>query len=194
MAFARFDLRQIGQHLPATAGAPRFMNNQSAQSPCLRPCRLMQSGRAFPHRRTAKVVQILTKTPATSLRCCWCWLDLTRVKSGRACLPRQARQPRSPGREGFRARSTLKSVHWTDLTPPSRGRVLPRQARPDLPAIGVRQRPCLPPCGVQQSGRAFPHRGTATPTLGPMSPCQSLQAVLRQNLNRHRSRRVSSCT
>ena len=81
--------------------------------------------------------------------------------------PRQARQPRSPGREGFRARSTLKSVHWTDLTPPSRGRVLSRQARPDLPAIGVRHLRCLPPCGVQQSGRVFPHRGTADPTLEP---------------------------
>ena len=123
------------------------------------------------------LVQILTESLATSLRYGWCLLDLTRVKSGRACLPRQARQPRSPGREGFRARSTLKSVHWTDLTPPGRGRALPRQARPDLPAIGVRRIPCLPPCGVQQSGREFPHRGTACPTLGPMSPCQCRQAV-----------------
>ena len=50
-----------------------------------------------------------------------------------------------------------------------------RQARPNLPAIGVRRIPCLPPCGVQQSGRAFPHRGTADPTLGPLSPSQSRQ-------------------
>ena len=64
-------------------------------------------------------------------------------------------------------RSSRKSVHWTDLTPPGQGRVLLRQARPDLPAIGVRHLPCLPPCGFQQSGRAFPHRGTACPTLGP---------------------------
>ena len=64
-------------------------------------------------------------------------------------------------------RSSRKSVHWTDLTPPGRSRVLPRQARPDLPAIGVRRIPCLSPCGVQQLGRAFPHRGTACPTLGP---------------------------
>ena len=41
----------------------------------------------------------------------------------------------------------------------------------------LRQRPCLPPCGVQQSGRAFPHWGTADPTLGPLSPCQCRQAV-----------------
>ena len=43
-------------------------------------------------------MQILTESPATSFRCCWCLLDLTRVKSGRACLPRQARQPRQPDR------------------------------------------------------------------------------------------------
>ena len=59
-----------------------------------------------------------------------------------------------------------------------------RQARPDLPTIGVRRIPCLPPCGVNQSGRAFPHRGTATPTLGPVSPCQFRQAVLRQTRTR----------
>ena len=38
------------------------------------------------------------KLLATSLRCGWCLLDLTRFKSGRACLPRQARQPRQPDR------------------------------------------------------------------------------------------------
>ena len=59
-----------------------------------------------------------------------------------------------------------------------------RQARPDLPAIGVRRILCLPPCGVQQSGRAFPHWGTATPTLGPLLPCQCRQAVLRQTRKR----------
>ena len=42
-----------------------------------------------------------------------------------------------------------------------------KQARPDLAPPVMRQRPCLPPYGVQQSGRAFPHRGTADPTLGP---------------------------
>ena len=106
--------------------------------------------------------------------------------------PRLARQPRRPGREGFRARSTLKSAHWTDLTPPGRGRVVPRQARPDLPAIGVRRIPCLPPCGVQQSGRAFPHRGTAYPTLGPLSlyRSQSAQAVLRQTLKRSKALQI----
>ena len=45
-----------------------------------------------------KAVQILTESLAMSLRCGWCLLDLTRVKSGRACLPRQARQPRQPSR------------------------------------------------------------------------------------------------
>ena len=39
-----------------------------------------------------------TEPPATCLGCGWCLLDLTRVKSGRACLPRQARQPRQPSR------------------------------------------------------------------------------------------------
>ena len=45
-----------------------------------------------------EAVQILTESPATCLRCGLCLLDLTRVKSGRACLPRQARQPRQPDR------------------------------------------------------------------------------------------------
>ena len=49
-----------------------------------------------------------------------------------------------------------------------------RQARPDLPTIGVRRAPCLRPCGLKQSGRAFPHRGTADPTLGPLSPCRGV--------------------
>ena len=40
----------------------------------------------------------MTESPATCLRCGFCLLDLTRVKSGRACLPRQARQPRQPDR------------------------------------------------------------------------------------------------
>ena len=132
---------------------------------------------AGPGEAGPNVVQILTESLATSLRCGWCLLYLTRVKSGRACLPRQARQPRRPGRESFRARSTLKSVHWTDLTPLGRGRVSPRQARPDLQTARLRRIPCLPPCGVQQSGRAFPHRGTADPTLWPMSPYQCRQAV-----------------
>ena len=36
--------------------------------------------------------QILTQSLATSLRCGWCLLDLTRVKSGRACSqPRHGR-------------------------------------------------------------------------------------------------------
>ena len=48
--------------------------------------------------RVFGAVQILTESLATSPRCGWCLLDLTRVKSGRACLPRQARQPRQPDR------------------------------------------------------------------------------------------------
>ena len=52
-----------------------------------------------------------------------------------------------------------------------------RQARPDLRPAGVRNIPCLPPFGVQQSGRAVPHRGTACPTLLAMSPCQCRQQV-----------------
>ena len=55
---------------------------------------------------------------------------LSRITARHTGSPPQARQPRSPGREGFRAGSTLKSVHWTDLTPPGRGRGLPRQAPP----------------------------------------------------------------
>ena len=43
-----------------------------------------------------------------------------------------------------------------------------RQARPESALIGLRRAPCLPPCGVKQSGRAFPHRGTACPTHGPV--------------------------
>ena len=43
-------------------------------------------------------VQILTQSLAMSRLCVFCLLDLTRVKSGRACLPRQARQPRQPAR------------------------------------------------------------------------------------------------
>ena len=163
LVFARFDTRQIGPRLPPAAPRARNLGRAGVRAPiynglclrripCLRPCGL-------------RVVPVLMESSVKPLRCCWCLLDLTRVKSGRACLPRQARQPRRPGREGFRARSTLKSVHWTDLTPPGRGRVSPRQARPDLPAIGVRRFPCLRPCGLKQSGRAFPRRGTATPTI-----------------------------
>ena len=40
----------------------------------------------------------MTESPATSLRWGRGLLDLTRVNSGRACLPRQARQPRQPDR------------------------------------------------------------------------------------------------
>ena len=88
-----------------------------------------------------RAVEILTESLATSLRCGLCLLDLTRVKSGRACLPRQARQPRQPDRRA-----------------------------PIYEPSGVRRFPCLPPCGVKQSGRAFPHWGTACPTLEPLSP------------------------
>ena len=42
--------------------------------------------------RLIRAVLILTESLATSLRCGWCLLDLTRVKSGRAChQPRHGR-------------------------------------------------------------------------------------------------------
>ena len=122
MVFARFDTRQIGPRLPATAGAtaaparqarPDLQTARLRNIPCLPPCGVQQSGRAFPHRGTAdptlgpgrgaevrvsKHLPSNTESLGTSLRCGWCLRDLTRVKSGRACLPRQARKPRQPSR------------------------------------------------------------------------------------------------
>ena len=120
LLFARFDPRQIGPRLPAPAGAtaaparqarPDLHTARLRNIPCLPPCGVQQSGRAVPHRGTAfptlgpgrgaevrvsKHLLSNTESLGTSLRCCWCLRDLTRVKSGRACLPRQARQPRQP--------------------------------------------------------------------------------------------------
>ena len=117
LEFARFDPRQIGPRQPDSR-APFYQQSEcDASLACglaaLRPCGLKQSGRAFPHRGTAdptlgsgrsagvkfsKHLPSNAESPDTSPRCGWCLRDLTRVKSGRACLPRQARQPRQPDR------------------------------------------------------------------------------------------------
>ena len=72
--------RNLGR---AGVRAPIYNGLCLRRIPCLWPCGL-------------RVVPVLMESSVKPLRCGWCLLDLTRVKSGRACLPRQARQPRQP--------------------------------------------------------------------------------------------------